>query len=223
MFVRKKIKRNAFTMAEVLVTLMIIGVIASITMPALRKQADMQENVAGVKKAYSSLVQATSVLEQKYGDHKRWRFDDTDASINKMLNYYTSVMNTTRKCEVGFDGCWAQTTWLNGPDYGGTDGIGRFNSATFSTSDGMNYSIGGLASGSGVNIDSAPEGSLAFFVDVNGDKKPNKLGDDVFLFVMTKDRGLVPGGIDVDVDACASTTEGLTCAARVLKEGKINY
>ena len=39
--------KTAFTLAEVLVTLMIIGVIAAMTIPGLRKNADMQEYVAG--------------------------------------------------------------------------------------------------------------------------------------------------------------------------------
>ena len=35
--------------------------------------------------------------------------------------------------------------------------------------------------------------------DVNGDKKPNRMGRDVFIFVQNQ-RGLVPAGLDVDFD-----------------------
>ncbi len=45
-----KIKKTAFTLAEVLVTLMIIGVIAAMTVPTLKKSADMEEYVTGCKK-----------------------------------------------------------------------------------------------------------------------------------------------------------------------------
>lgn len=49
------VMKKAFTLAEVLVTLMIIGVIAAMTIPGLRKNAEMRELAAGCKKAYASL------------------------------------------------------------------------------------------------------------------------------------------------------------------------
>ncbi len=223
MFINKSNFKSAFTLAEVLVTLMIIGVIASMTIPSLKKNAEMQENVVGLKKAYSTLNQATSQLEQKYGDFKRWRFTDgTNEEINRMVKYYTSVMNVSRVCESNKNGCWSQTKDLSGKNVGNSYGIGT-NIASFSTTDGMNFSLDGTGSFSGIDAKSAPSGSLGFFVDVNGDKKPNQMGVDVFFFVMTKDRGLLPAGTDDGGSDCAAGKVGNTCAAKVLKEGKIDY
>ena len=46
-------KFSAFSLAEVLVTLMIIGVIAGMTIPALRKDAMDRTIATNLKKAYS--------------------------------------------------------------------------------------------------------------------------------------------------------------------------
>ena len=40
---------------------------------------------------------------------------------------------------------------------------------------------------------------------------------------MTKDRGLLPAGTDDGGSDCAAGKVGNTCAAKVLKEGKIDY
>ncbi len=45
-------KRNAFTLAEVLITLGIIGVVAALTLPAIVQKNYEKETVARVKKAY---------------------------------------------------------------------------------------------------------------------------------------------------------------------------
>ena len=60
-----KLKRNgiksAFTLAEVLITLGIIGVVASLTMPSLNQKLQDQRNMSALKKGYSVLQQATNL------------------------------------------------------------------------------------------------------------------------------------------------------------------
>ena len=64
---------------------------------------------------------------------------------------------------------------------------------------------------------------VLFLVDVNGDKKPNKLGRDIFLFLLTQD-GIVPAGADVSANDsdCKQGGAGYHCTARVIQEG-MNY
>ena len=57
MSIQKDIK-SGFTLAEVLITLIIVGVIAAMTIPALINATNKQVYVAGVKKANSTLSQA---------------------------------------------------------------------------------------------------------------------------------------------------------------------
>ena len=54
-----KQKKIAFTLAEVLITLVIVGVIAALTIPSMINKTNNQETVSRLKKAYSTLAQAT--------------------------------------------------------------------------------------------------------------------------------------------------------------------
>ncbi|MBQ2870396.1 type II secretion system protein, partial [bacterium] len=57
----KALKRKAFTLAETLITLSIIGVIAAMTVPTLMSNIDKQTYVTGAKKAYSQLQNTTKM------------------------------------------------------------------------------------------------------------------------------------------------------------------
>ena len=64
------------------------------------------------------------------------------------------------------------------------------------------------------------------FIDVNGSNRPNVWGQDVYLFALIKDRGLVPSGVDScmmtdgsDFDA-AGSKDLYGCAAKVIQYGK---
>ena len=56
-----------FTLAEVLITLVIIGVIAAITVPTLINKTQNQEYVSKLKKAYSTFTQATNQIIAEEG------------------------------------------------------------------------------------------------------------------------------------------------------------
>ena len=216
--------KTAFTLAEVLVTLMIIGVIAAMTIPGLRKNADMQEYVAGCKKAHTTISNAMRAAEMEHGDFKRWGFKDgDDASIQKAFDYIAKEqMSLLRQCGIDKDGCWKQTRNLGSGNFAYTSktyGLG-INTISFTTADGMNWNIDGL-SGTDHGVDTGA--TIGFFVDINGDKKPNMLGYDVFTFIYDPERGIVPAGSDNQSKECSSAGSGVDCAAKVIKEGKITY
>ena len=219
---KNKKSMTAFTLAEVLVTLMIIGVIAAMTVPTLKKSADMEEYVVGCKKAYSTISNATKMVEMDHGDVKRWgNVDSGDAAIQKVYNYYSEHLNIIKSCPPNTAGCWQQATSLNGNKAGTAYGIGK-NVISFTTADGMHWCFDGIGTGE-VGVAKAPSGSLGMWVDINGDKKPNQVGSDIFVFVLDPNRGVVPGGTDNNSAYCKSDSTGWDCAAKVIKEGKITY
>lgn len=59
-------------------------------------------------------------------------------------------------------------------------------------------------------------------VDVNGSKKPNKLGEDTFVFYVVNHKGIMPAGSNNDYD-CQPADQGYTCAAKFLREGKVSH
>ena len=67
------IRRAAFTLAEVLITLGIIGVVAAMTMPVLIQKHRNQEVEVRLKKFYSSYNQALIMAESEFGDKANWK------------------------------------------------------------------------------------------------------------------------------------------------------
>lgn len=72
-------RKQGFTLAEVLVTLMIIGVIAAMTIPSLMQNTQQQEFKAAYKKAVSMLNQAVSL---------NYALDGEDATSFKGTGFY---------------------------------------------------------------------------------------------------------------------------------------
>ena len=63
---------------------------------------------------------------------------------------------------------------------------------------------------------------IAFIVDVNGAKKPNQIGRDIFWFVLYNNGKLLPYDTN-DTSDCNINGKGYSCAARIINEGKMNY
>ena len=80
-------KKSGFTLAEVLVTLMIIGVIAAMTIPSLMQTTAQQEYKAAFKKALSLLNQTITLSYAIDG------IDATDATGTNFYDFLTQRLN----------------------------------------------------------------------------------------------------------------------------------
>ena len=100
----KKKADKAFTLAEVLITLTIIGVIAAITVPVLVQKTQKQEYVSALQKAYSTLSQVTNQIIAENGSPKcsdgGWACTDED-----IYNMYKKYINNLKECGVS-DRCF---------------------------------------------------------------------------------------------------------------------
>ncbi len=63
---------KAFTLAEVLITLAIIGVVAAMTMPSLIQKYQEQKRVTQLKKAYAVMQNAYLMAVKDYGELQDW-------------------------------------------------------------------------------------------------------------------------------------------------------
>lgn len=101
-------RRSAFTLAEVLITLGIIGVVAAMTLPALINNHRDKELITRVKKTYSALNQALELAQAHYatpGDNSAlFSSGKTSAELTKEMSGY---FNGARYCEAGAnaEGC----------------------------------------------------------------------------------------------------------------------
>ncbi len=169
--------KKGFTLAEVLITLGIIGVVAALTLPSLIQNQQKHSLEVATKKFYSTLSQAvrkymadegvddlrnTSLASDHYEDNHS---DVARASIDNFVNNYLKVV---QKCSEQ-DKCFADIykTW-DGQD--SRDEMTWYNEWAYVLADGSVVSIGYSYIPSPINI----------YVDVNGKKGPNRVGYDLW-------------------------------------------
>lgn len=157
--------KKGFTLAEVLITLVIIGVVASMTIPTLMNSTQGTEYKTGFKKAMSTLNQAFSL---NYAITATLPGEDDYATNQGMLDYFfkkrLSVISTATSTSAFATGDGVQITASN-------------DSNVFYTSDGMRY-LFNIDSASGVADSTGDKYYGTILVDVNGEKGPNTLTTD---------------------------------------------
>lgn len=83
----------AFTLAEVLITLGIIGVVASMTLPTVVQKYRNQVVETRLKKFYTVFNQAIRLAEVEYGDKKDWYIDASGVDLDEDGN---PILSTSR-------------------------------------------------------------------------------------------------------------------------------
>ena len=210
-----------FTLAEVLITLVIVGVIASMTIPTLMNNTKKQEFVSQLTKTYSTLSQGLNSIWNKNdtapGDYEFF-------TTHNFMDEFAKVTNIQKKCSTIFEctgsNIYDNHRWLNGNTMSSTVyGDGK----TVIMSDGQMISfVNYVMATYGLSAEDTENVVGRFLVDVNGNKGPNKIGIDTFTFYLIRGKGIVPAGID-SVTNCAKNQLGKDCTAKVLKEKAINY
>lgn len=178
-------KNKAFTLAETLVVMGIIGVVAALTIPNLSASTGNKENVARVQKAYSTINEAYDRVQAEYGNIKRWPRRDFDRNSNNatdlMGNRLAEYLKVTKNCRRNTNqGCMPATLrFLNGTAYS-TGGNGYpLNDANTSA-----YKML-LADGSSFALQ-VVSGVIYMYVDIDGPRKGTAtLGKDLFDFYIT--------------------------------------
>ena len=154
-----------FTLAEVLITLVIIGVIAAMTVPTLMQNTNAQEYRTAFKKSISALSQALSLSYALDGITASDCSSVTEL-VDDIFKKRLSVIDSTTSASAG--------TWK------GT-GDASCSGTVLTTNDGIKYcfaSHSGSTSTTGAcnvyNTEPCSSGA-GVYIDVNGDRKPNKL------------------------------------------------
>jgi len=184
-------KKSGFTLAEVLITLVIIGVIAAMTVPTLMNNTNSQEFRSALKKAISALNQAVTMQYALEGT----LISDYDTASSVVTDVFSSRLNVINTGAGTNSTIWAGT------------GNAACSGSVFITADGLSYCIQNFAnsrgstSGACDNAGNNPcsTGSVNVLIDVNGLKKPNTLTTnssqpkDIYQAYLYSQR-VVPGG-----------------------------
>ncbi len=232
--------KRAFTLAEVLITLGIIGVVAALTIPTLIANYQEKQTVSRLTKAYATISNAYQMAKVENGELSAWGFtgnstngttdedgnyEIADATVNnsnlfwaKMVPYLKVVKHTdTTKDNYQFD-----TYTLDGRR------SGMLTMSTVELADGTAF-LGGYVSDYRCSDTALYCGDFA--VDINGiNTKPNTFGKDIFYFNIRKN-GIEPQGTEnrrpfddfCNMSNTSTDFNGYGCAAWVLQFKNMDY
>lgn len=215
---------KAFTLAEVLITLGIIGIVAAMTLPTIMANTEKQQTSAKLKKAYSTFANALMISQYDNEESANWQASEPSSTYEENLEYlkkywfpYLSVMKICKDYkECGYDkGGYGILS-----DRDNTVFYGQFNNVPgFILSDGTYAYIRPYHLWSTADT---PQKLQLLSIDLNGAKKPNVIGRDVFQFVINISKGNIGGFGDPDwctIDNIKDSTENArSCGGKIMSD-----
>lgn len=232
-------KRLGFTLAEVLITLGIIGVVAALTIPTLVAKHKEKVTVVKVKKAYSTLYNAFQFALANEGTVDNWGLtgiytdDDGNTQISqegseKMANIFMKYLNKSSFCGGNADciGGYDQVL-LNGDEYT----VEAQGASTVLLADGTGVAFTPwMRNGTGDSL--GRYGSLVIYLEPN---KKAHYGVNTFAFTLYKDK-IIPWGSASIVKLESHNSfekkcvykggnfeNGLACTGWILEIGNMDY
>ena len=178
-------KKNGFTLAEVLITLAIIGVVATLTLPALMTNTQEQQAKTALKKGINTLTEAAQMNQAISGfDYATLTSDKTDDSADDEMSLYRILADRT---SVDYQRSGESSETSKDSSKLGTVGSGTGNYVIFFR-DGSALSFNpaktkkdSTAAGDGGKVGSQQDDGLAYgiaaLLDTNGKKGPNVLSN----------------------------------------------
>ena len=161
-------RKSAFTLAEVLITLVIIGVIAAITVPTLLNNIRGEEYRTAYKKSISALNQAI-----------RNHYATTGKQVADYASFPELITGLFAKEMHLIDDDSLKVWCVKGEDPECSDFDGVISELVFNTADGARYGLIEFWGADGSHCDLEDKRYCAFiFIDVNGNKGPNSFTED---------------------------------------------
>lgn len=182
---------RAFTLAEVLITLGIIGIVAAMAIPTLINKAQDSANASAAKKIYSGLSNATNIIISENGG----TFADALSTGTEVRDIFARKLLAIKKCDnASSEGCFPSTY-----KYGPNSNFVKY--AGLVLNDGMmvsfNFYPGNYSLSCNLTHGSATGVCFEIWVDTNGAKAPNIGGKDIVGFILYKN-GLRVAGTNHD-------------------------
>ena len=232
-------KALAFTLAEILIVMGIIGVVSALTIPNLNSSTADKERVAKVKKIYQNLEEAQERAVATYGPMKTWFVSDTSKKVatNKYADRIMEFMKVSKDCKQSVSGCFQNKNYKDSDntDHGGGPNVWP-DDRKFNLADGasISLSIEPVGANACKRADDGTKfgesnrcGSLSVDID-GGLKGKNAYGIDFFQFVITTD-GIHPAGIE-NSNGGSSTNlvnwcfkKGNACTGWVIANDNMDY
>lgn len=214
---------KGFTLAEVLITLGVIGIVAAMTIPTLLQKNFERQAIVKLRETQSIIAQAIRLAEDEYGDVSGWQLTGADThSAEIIANNLKPFLKIATDCGVNDvnSACVTKKSYkrLNGQNHG-----------NYAISRPDCYKIA-LLNGSSIWWRGPMESTrlITFWIDVNGKTIPNMYGKDLFVFVYeTGTNSIKPLGSSKSDSywetSCKKNGTGYGCAYYVLQNNNMNY
>ncbi len=178
-------KTKAFTLAETLITLGIIGIVAAIILPSVIHKRNNKEFEAKLKKAYSALQQAV----------QRANYEVTDLNAlykEDLVSSNVTASGGEQLCEIL--GRQFANAKIHLP--GTYNMFGRIKTLRNDAEDGNPCAFDGgyIETQDQMEIYFETLCNIYITIDINGKKGPNRLGYDVFTFILGEKDKIIPNG-----------------------------
>lgn len=190
--------KNAFSLTDVLLTMIVIGIIFTLTIPVLSKRTDDKELIANLKNFSTKLEDAITKWKTSMGCPYKagecFKFTQKTASEPYNFNLIKPYLNIVDEINSGpSDKFWLPLKTTN--YYGNGQSEFDFRSSTnrhiYLMVDGTIFSVAPDTSG------------FWILVDVNGKKPPNRIGKDTFHMTIGYE------GNDINYNALHKTSDGI--------------
>lgn len=195
-------KKKGFTLPEVLITVVVIGIVAAMTIPTLVENYHYKTYSTKIKK---SVYEFSSAVDMFITEEGKTSLSSTSMFVNDGLDkFMTNKFNVIKTCSNSPNGCFAAS-------YTSINGSG--NNGSFSCS--KSYT---LADGSAVCLtvgNNKKEATL--YIDINGTEPPNMGGRDMFSFKID-DKGAVNDSA-VNESTCKGSSTGDSCFSLLRDRG----
>ena len=178
------IYRCAFTLAEVLITLGIVGVIAAMTLTSLINETKNKNLETALNKQYSVIQQSILMMQQEEGQEVNWINYPKYVFYERFKKYLTLTKTKFNNLETFI------TNYKNFSGQIANGGGAYLDDGQYILADGTIIYV------ENPNNLSSETSHLYISVDVNGTKKPNQWGRDLFTFQVTKQGKVLPMGME---------------------------
>ena len=179
----EKSRKGAFTLAEVLITLGIIGVVAVLTIVPLVKNYQEKALVNRLKETYSMLTKAYELAKVDNGTIDTWNIGNLNSTdgATKVYNYFKPYLKVSKDCGTSTNkNCFANHYKA------------LFNDSLYFQTNQLNHHYKVVLQ-NGVALSFQSFGSSAgVYVDVNGKKLPNRGGVDFYIFNINLAKNVSP-------------------------------
>ena len=231
MFFRKVF---AFTLAETLIVMGIIGVVAALTIPNLNSSTADKEKVAKVMKLYSNLQEVFGRATSVYGPMDGWfnGLSQNNEYSNKIGERMIEFMKVSKICGTDTNkGCFSSKpncSWIGTCETVSTDT--RIDNPFYKVITADGTSVAFQVTNSTCTYVSGQQSHICGFayIDVDGPTKGiNTFGKDVFQFYIDSDMGFVPIGLEINTadtqDKLISELRSGAQAGWIVQNGNMDY